>query len=87
MKRRPTSNTLSNLSPESLVVTMKRVYELLNNDQAYTTMVFETYGKIGITSNHDLYIALHKTRDSKELAEAFTKQFEETSGGFILCHK
>ena len=87
MKRRPTSNATSNLSPEIFIVIVKRVSELLNNNQAYITMILDTYGKIGIKSNHDLYVALHKTRDSKELTKAFNKRFEEANGGFILCHK
>ena len=87
MKRRPISTAPSNISPESLVVTMKRVRELLNNDKAYTTMVSKSYIKMGITGNNDLYVALDRTRDSLELAAVFVKQFKETSGDFDLCHK
>ena len=50
-------------------------------------MILDTFGKMGINNNHDLYVVLHNTRDSKELAEAFKKRFEEACGGFILCHK
>ena len=61
IKRRPTSNAPSNLSPESLIVTVKRVSELLNNDQAYITMILDTHGKVGINSNHNLYVVAHYT--------------------------
>ena len=87
MKRRQTSNAPGNLSSESLVVTVKRVSALLNNDKAYITMVLKNYSNMGITSNSYLYFALHKTRDSKELAAVFVKQLKEVSGDFNLCHK
>ena len=87
MKRIPTSNVPINLSPESLIVTVKRVSEMLNNNQAYITMILDMYGKMGIKSNHSWCGALHKTRDSKELAEAFKKRFKEASRDFNLCHK
>ena len=87
MKRRPTLNAPSNLSPESLTATVKSISELLNNNQAYITIILNTYGNMGINSNRDLYVALHNTRDSKKLAKAFEKQFEEVSGGLTLCHK
>ena len=54
IKRRPTSTAPRNISPESLVVTVKRVSELLNNNKAYTTMILKTYSKMGITRNNDL---------------------------------
>ena len=66
---------------------MKRVSEFLNNNQAYITMILDTYGRMRIKSNHDFYAALHKTKDSKELAKAFKKRSKEASEGFFMCHK
>ena len=85
--RRPTSNTPSNLSPNSLQVAVKRVSLLLNKTEDYTQMVVDTFGRIEINSCHVLCVSLVNTQDNRALAPAFKRRFEETSRGLILCHK
>ena len=61
-----TLNAPNILSLESLVVLVKRVSELINNDRSvrpYTTMVLKTYSKMGIVNNNDLHIILSRTRN------------------------
>ena len=87
MKRRPTSNAPSNLSPESLQVAVKRVSMLLDKPQEYTRTVLDTFGKMGIHSCHVLYVVLADTRDNKEVAEAFKKRFKETCQDIVMCRE
>ena len=72
-KRRPTSNAPNNESKESLEVVVRRISKLLNKEnefgvrsgnQTYTDLVLDTFVKMDIKSNHDLNVALNKTRDS-----------------------
>ena len=89
MRRRATSDAPNILSPESLLVSVKRVSELLNNNRSikpYTTMLLKTYGKMGSVNNNDLHITLSRMRNYLELEARFVNQFKEASGGFVLCH-
>ena len=75
-KRRPTSNAPDNESKESLGVDVQRVSELLTKEESYTELVLESFIKMDIKSNHDLNVALNKTRDSPQLAETFIERFK-----------
>ena len=90
MRRRGTSNAPNILSLESLVVVVKRVSEVINNDRVvrpYITMVLKTYSKMGIVNNNDLHITLKRTRHDVELEAIFVNQFREESRGYEMCHK
>ena len=87
MKRRPTSTAPSNRSTESLEVTVKRVSDLLDNDQAHTAMVLKNLSKMNIKCNNDLYVAVNNIRDSPERAASFVKRFKDASQGFNLPYK
>ena len=84
IRRRPTSNAPSNLSEESLVVSMKRASEPVQNDgtaRSFARMLVRTYKRMGILSNNDLHLTLCKTRDNENLEGRFMDQFNEASGG------
>ena len=42
-------------------------------------MLLRTYQRMNIVSNHDLFLTLHATRDNKDLAESFVRQFSAAS--------
>ena len=74
MRRRSTSNAPNILSPDILVVAVKRVSEVINNDIAvrpYTMMVLKTYSKMGIVNNDDLHITLSRKRHDLGLEAPF----------------
>ena len=85
--RRPTSNAPSDLTQDSLKVVVNRVCLLLNKPDGYFQSVIDTFGRIGIRCCHALYYALTDTCDDRNQAEAFTRRFEESSHGLVLCHK
>ena len=85
--RRPTSNTPSNLTQESLSVVVKQVCLLLGKPEGYVQSVIDTFGRIGIRSCHALFCALENTRCECILSAAFTRRFEASSCGLVLCHK
>ena len=83
-------------SKESTEVAVQRVSEMLDKEakfwfqsgnRTYTDLVFDTFAKMDINSNHDLNIALNETRDSPQLARAFVERFKDVSGGLKLLHK
>ena len=85
IRRRSTSNGLNNLSVESLVVSAKRVSELMQNeetDRSLTRMLVRTYRRMGIMSNNDLHLTLCRTRDDENLEKWFMNDFDEASGGY-----
>ena len=61
-KKRPTSNAPDNESKESLEVVVQRGCELLIKGQSHTELVLESFVKMNINSNHDLYTTLNNTR-------------------------
>ena len=74
IRRRPTSNVPSNLSETSLVVSVKRASELMQYVGAiklFARMLMRTYQRMGIVSNHDLFLALRMTRDNEDLEDQF----------------
>ena len=87
MARRPTSNAPTNRGPASLQVVVKRVSLLLDKPNDFTPLVLHTFRRMEIHSCLQLYEAMRDTQDNQELASAFKTQFEEASGGLILCHK
>ena len=66
IKRRPISNSLDNESKESLKVVVQRVSKLLNKEQSHIELVLESFIKMNIQSNHDLYITINNTTDSPQ---------------------
>mmetsp|Transcript_30358 Transcript_30358/g.30843 ORF Transcript_30358/g.30843 Transcript_30358/m.30843 type:complete len:195 (-) Transcript_30358:326-910(-) len=87
MKRRPTSTAPSSKSRKSLEVAVKRVTELLDNNQSHMTMVLKSFSKMNIKCNNHFYVALNNTRDSLEQAASFVKRFKDANQGFNLLHK
>ena len=88
MRRRATSDAPNILSLESLVVVVKRVSEIINNDSVvkpYITLVLKTFSNMGIVNNNDLNITLKRTRNDVNLEANFVDQFNEESGGFSMC--
>ena len=88
MRRRATSDAPNILSPESLVVVVKRVSEIINNDSVvkpYVTLVLKTFSNMGIVNNNDLNITLKRTRNDVNLEANFVDQFNEESGGYGMC--
>ena len=82
ISRRPTSNAPNNLSEESLVVSTKRASELIQNVgtiRPFARILVRTYKKMGILSNHDLFLTLRATRDNEDLEDQFVNQFNEAS--------
>ena len=66
IKRRPTSTAPSNKSTEILEVTVKRLNELLDNNQTHTAILLKNLSKMNIKYNNDVYVALNNTRDNPE---------------------
>ena len=87
MARRKTSNAPTNRSPANSEVLIKRVNLLLNKPHDFIPLILHTFGRMEIHSCRQLYQAMRCTRDNRELALAFKTEFEETSGGLVLCHK
>ena len=85
--RRPTSNAPSNLTQDSLDVVVKRVRLLLGKPVGYVQSVIDTFGRLGIRSCHALFSTLENTRCDCILSAAFTRRFEASSRGLVLCHK
>ena len=85
--RRPTSNDPINLTQDSLNVVVKQVRLLLGRPVGYVQSVIDTFGILGIRSCHALFSALENTRCDRILPTAFTRRFEATSHGLVLCHK
>ena len=86
MRRRATSNAPNILSLGNLVVVVKRVSEVNNNDtvvRPYIKLVLKTFSNMDIVNNNDLNIALKRTRDDVELEANFVNQFREESGGYV----
>ena len=60
----------------------KRASELLQNVgmiRPFARMVLRTYERMNIVSNHDLYLTLCPTRDSKDMEQSFIHQFRAAS--------
>ena len=72
---------IDNESKESLEVVARSVSELLTKEQSHTELVLESFVKMNVKSNHDLYIVLNNTRNSPQLAGTSMKRFKEVSGG------
>ena len=78
------------LSRESLVVVVKRVNEVVNNDtvvRPYIALVFKTFSNMDIVNNNGLNITLKRTRDNVELEANCVNLFKEESGGYVMCCK
>ena len=72
---------------KSVKVAVKRVSELLDNDQAQTAMVSKSLSKMNIKYNNELYVALNNKKNSSEQAASFVNGFKNASQGFNLSHK
>ena len=63
-------------------MSVKRTSELLQNVgmiRPFARMVLRTYGRINIINNHNLYLTLCPTRDSKDMEPSFIHQFRAHS--------
>ena len=82
LARRRFSDAPNNLCAESLIVSAKRASELLQNVgniRPFARMILRTYQRMHIVSNHDLFLTLCPTRDSKDLETSFIHQFRAAS--------